>query len=539
MVKLTLIIIGSLVSLSVWAAEFSASVDRHQLHINEPLLFSLSLKNSDTRLRAEGVDANIDLSRLSNDFDLGRPEASSNYNIYLGKGRATSEIKVELFPKHSGNLTIPSFEIDGLKSNRINIEVLKTETATAEVFVRSGSNLNSAWTGQQVVAWLDLYHRVELASASLGSNLETEPTQIELLPNWKMPQQSRIEKHQGIDYEIERIAWAVFPDQTGTFTVQLPDIWVVTKTGNKLRLPHQRINIDVKALPAGLPANIIIGKPTLTAEPLPTDFKQHELTAWTLTLQAPIAVTTLPKLLPGITLPQGLKLYPDPARYHTQLSSNGIIDAADYTLSIMPLHAGEFELPAIHVPYFDPDTGKAALVGLPGKKITVAANAIPQPKAITDSAINSQTDTQQNQPAWTWQFATAIMTLLWLTTLTKLWRKKNTQSPQTKPVDTATIKTKDTRHPLQQKLLQAMGSQTLEQGLRQWSAQETNDSTVPEAIKALQRYCYSSEKQPETELKNKVEHAIKHIQQTTIQTALNEPDPWQAESFYQRNENKP
>ena len=539
MVRLAVIIFSSLFALSAWAAEFTASVDRKQLHINEPLLFNLSLSNSDTRLRAEGVDANVDLSRLGKDFNLGRPEASSNYNIYLGQGRSTSEIKVELFPKRSGKLIIPSFEIDGVKTETISIDVLKKSASIAEeVFVRSGANLNSAWVGQQVVAWLDLYHRVELETASLGSNLESEPMQIELLPNWKMPQQSRTESHQGFDYEVERMTWSVFPNQAGPFTVQLPDIWVATKTGNKLRLPHQRLNFEVKALPPELPADIIIGKPELTAEPLPTNFKQHELTAWTLTLKAPVAVTTLPKLLPGIVLPEGLKLYPDPARYHTQQTSNGIIDAADYTLSIMPLQAGEFELPVIRVPYFDPDTGKAALVELPTQKINVTASAIPQPKTIIDSNTASAIETAtQSRPEWLWQFATAIMTLLWLTTLLKLWRKQNTQASRTKPVAIASVKPKDTRHPLQQKLLQAMNSQTLEQGLQQWTAHQSDDTTVPEAVRALQRFCYGGENELEPELQDKVEQAITRIRQTPFKAAADETKPWLAESFYQSNEN--
>ncbi len=540
MVRLALIIICSLLPLSAWSAEFTASVDRNQLHINEPLLFTLSLINSDTRLRAEGVDANVDLSRLGKDFNLGRPEASSNYNIYLGQGRSSSEIKVELFPKHTGTLTIPSFEIDGIKSTSIDIDVLKQDaTETEEVFVRSGTNQSSAWVGQQVVAWIDLYHRVELQSASLGSNLETEPMQIELLPNWKMPQESRKQQHQGIEYDVERMTWSVFPNQPGAFTVQLPDIWVETKSGNKLRLPHQRLSLEVKALPVDLPADIIIGKPKLTAEPLPNDFKQYELSQWTVTLKAPVGVTTLPRLLPGIELSEGLKLYPDPARYHTQQSSNGIIDAADYSLSIMPLQSGEFELPTIRVPYFDPDTGRAALVELPGQTIKVTANAIPQPAAITGSNTDNNIETTaQTKPEWLWQFATAIMTLLWLTTLLKLWRKQNTQPPRAKPVEAASVKAKDTRHPLQQKLLQAMNSQTLEQGLQQWTAQQPDDATLPEAVKALQRFCYSEEKLPETELQAKIDLAITRIRQTPIKVKANEAKPWLTENFYPANENK-
>jgi len=540
MVRLALILFASLFALPTWAAEFTASVDRKQLQLNEPVLLTLSLINSDTRLRAEGVDANVDLSRLTKDFNLGRPEASSNYNIYLGQGRSTSEIKVELFPKHSGRLSIPVFEIDDLKSNPIAIEVLKKDAdAAEEIFVRSGTNQTSAWVGQQIVAWIDLYHRVELASASLGSNLETEPQQIELLPNWKMPQESRKEQHQGIEYDVERMTWSVFPTQAGPFTVQLPDIWIVTKRGNKLRLPHQRITLEVKALPVDLPSDIIIGKPELTADPLPNNFKQFELSQWTITLKAPVGVTSLPRLLPGIELPDGLKLYPDPARYHSQQNSNGIMDAADYSLSIMPLRDGEFELPSIRVPYFDPDSGRAALVELPGQTIKVTANAAPQPTAITaGNTISSiESATTQTKPEWLWQFATAIMTLLWLTTLIKLWRKQNRQLAQTEPVETTTVKTKDRRHPLQQKLLQAMNSQTLEQGLQQWSAQQPDDASVPDAVRALQRFCYGGEKQSEIELQDKVKKAIVRIRQTPIKAAENAAKPWLAESFYQADKN--
>ena len=479
MVRLCSVILASLFSLSAIAAEFKANVDRTQLQLNEPVLFTLSLINSDIRLRAEGVDPNVDLTLLSENFNVGRPEASTNYNIYLGQGRSTSDIKVELFPKRLGQLTIPSFEIDGLKSQPLVIEVLSEITAAPEeVFARSGSNIESAWVGQQIVAYIDLYHRVELESASLGSNFETEPVQIELLPNWKMPQASRKETIKGIAYEVERIAWAVFPNQPGEFTTQLPDIWVTTKAGNKLRLPHQRIDYQIKALPAELPGDIIIGKPELIAASLSSAFTQYELSPWTLTLKAPVGVTTLPKHLPSIDLPEGLKLYPDPARYRTEQSSDGIMDVADYTLSIMPLAAGKFELPTIRIPYFDPDKGEAALIELPGQTINVTPSTLATPESVLSESETAPITlkTQDQSQTWTWQLATIIMTLLWLTTLLKLWRKQNTQPKEPQSVTPVVTKPKDTRHPLQQELLEAMGCQTLEQGLQQWTTHQPEDN---------------------------------------------------------------
>lgn len=543
MVRLYLTVLISLLSVPTWSAEFTANVDRTQLHLNEPLLFTLSLINSDTRLRAEGVNPNVDLTLLSDNFNIGRPTASTNYNIYLGQGRSTSDIKVELFPKRIGPLTIPAFEIDGLKSQPITVEVLNKQTETPDdIFVRSGANVDSAWVGQQIVTYIDLYHRVELESASLGSNFETEPVQIELLANWKMPQASHTETINGIEYDVERIAWAVFPNQPGEFTAQLPDIWVTTKTGTKTRLPHQRINFQINALPAELPGDIIVGKPELKSASLPDNFTQYELTPWTLTLKAPVGVTALPTLLPGIALPKGLKLYPDPARYRTEQSSDGIMDVADYTLSIMPLAAGEFELPAIHIPYFDPETGTASLVELPGQRINVTPASI----NVSNTALNNQKHiavshpTKEKNHAWMWQLTTAIMTLLWLTTLLKLWRKQKIKVILEKTNITEIEKPEDSRHPLQKKMLETLNSQTLEQGLKQWSSRLPEDKTVPTAIKALQQYCYGTSKISESELENLIDKAIQKIKVVPVETPSNTLSPWQPKNFYQikRNEER-
>jgi 23S rRNA A1618 N6-methylase RlmF len=49
-----------------WATTFTATVDRAQLSQEEHIILTLSLMNSDIRLRAEGANPNIDLSVLTN-----------------------------------------------------------------------------------------------------------------------------------------------------------------------------------------------------------------------------------------------------------------------------------------------------------------------------------------------------------------------------------------------------------------------------------------------------------------------------------------
>ena len=65
--------------------------------MDEYVLLTLSLVNSDTRLRAAGISPNIDLTLLTRDFELGVPREDHRFNILRDRGRSTSELKVELF----------------------------------------------------------------------------------------------------------------------------------------------------------------------------------------------------------------------------------------------------------------------------------------------------------------------------------------------------------------------------------------------------------------------------------------------------------
>lgn len=517
------------------AAELKATVDRTQLSQDEHILFTLELINSDTRLRAEGVRPNVDLSLLSDSFTLSRPTADSRYNIYQGRGRSSSTLTVTLFPRRAGRFTIPAFEVDGLRTKAITLTVSPRKgSAPPELFVRSGSSKRSVWVNEQLVVYLDLYHRVALDKASLGDNLETEPVQIELLPNWKLEQASRREEFQGYDYEVERTAWAIFPQQSGTLTVQLPDVWAVSQGAGeeKQRLEHQRLTIEVKALPAGVPADIIIGRPELEQTRLPLQTRQHQLTHWTVTVKAPVGVTTLPEQLPGVTLPEGLRLYPDSARRDTALNNGGIIDRADYVLAVMPLEAREFTLPPLRLPYFDPESGLADYVELPGQSLSVTAAPLPEPQgalALPEPAIEAG-EAGITLGQWFWPAATALFALLWLATLI-LWQRSGRNRSVAVAVAAPRPLSQELRHPLQQQLLDALASRTLEEGLAQWQTHYPEEQTVAAGVRAVQRFCYGRGTEGEEEVARRVQAAVATLNFQRITQERTKIDPWRPEAF--------
>jgi hypothetical protein len=162
-------LLALLIFASARAAELTAAVDRKEVMLDEHVVLSLSLINSDTRLRAEGISPNVDLSVLAKDFDIGTPHVENRYNIYRGRGRSTSELKVDLFPRRDGRLTIPAFSVDGLSTAPIVVAARKLPPgALPEIFSKAGVSAASVWQREQLVAWLDVYHRVPLKTASVG-----------------------------------------------------------------------------------------------------------------------------------------------------------------------------------------------------------------------------------------------------------------------------------------------------------------------------------------------------------------------------------
>lgn len=527
---------------AVQAASFTAEIDRQQLTTEESATLTLQLINSDTRLRAEGVDPNIDLSILSRDFAVGIPQTDFRYNIAQGSGRSTSELKVELFPKHSGILNIPSFAVDGLRTKALTLDVKPLAADYApEAFVRAHLSTTEPWVHQQLVIYLDVYHRVPLDGATLGSTLETEPTRIELLPNWELPRTSLKLRFKGFNYDVERLAWAIFPDKSGKFAVQTPIVDLIKAGGKPQHIQSQRLEVNIKALPADVPDNIIVGKPALGSSTLPASTKQNEAINWTLNLSAPVAVSSLPDYLPLPEFPAALKLYPDRAHHDNTKTNDGITDRATYTLSIMPLEAGNFVIPEIQIPYFDPMRGAVDTISLPRHTINISASVLPSPAPAThnDSAAHTNTSPgstdNSTQP---WQVATGLVTLLWLLTLgftLNLWRKFKTvaapvvATPQASPA----LKQHANEHPLQQQLLQAFGSRTLEQGLARWLEEFPNDNDALEVVRAVQRLCYGHTRRnsvTEPQLTERVAQLCTRILRTdrTHKTPI---DRWAPEAF--------
>lgn len=529
------IIIGLMLCLG-WAVEthgaaLSATVDRRTLALDEHVVLTLTLSDNDTRLRAQGVDPNIDLTVLTDDFHVGTPRDSHRYNLYRGQGRSTSELTVELFPKRAGVLTVPAFHIDGLSTSPLTLTVLAPAPGSAPLaFARVSVNKSTLWQREQLIAFLDVYSRAELESAQLGGELVTEPQPLDTLEHRRLPVQSRSESHAGFEYRVMRTTWAVFPTQAGQMGLQFPEVWIVAKSGTKVRLPGERTHITVQPLPADVPTDSLVGKVQLTFTPTGAGAATPDFYAWELMLRASAPVTTLPGTLEVSTVP-GLQLYVDRPRRETEETPAGLVQVARYTLTAIPLTAGKHRLPDVHITYFDSELGRLQAVTATGPTFEVdrSAMAPASTQTVAPAQTPSMTSLGDRMAALPWIILSLLLFLLWLITLL-LWRRSNSKKQRPGPTSVEPRRGNPSR-PLEAKLLDAFSAPSLVIGLREFETRHGINETLRNTVQRVQRLYYGPTKaEPSDDLPAAVDQVV-HMVSRLGRTSATPPNPWSPETF--------
>jgi hypothetical protein len=205
---------------------------------------------------------------------------------------------------------------------------------------------------------------------------------------------------------------------------------------------------------------------------------------------------------------------------------------AAYRFYLIPLSAGNFTLPEIAIPYFDPERGVMDVAQLDSQTLAVAPAlrttiSSPQVTGLPISAreVTSKSDTPSS--SWIWPLLSVLALTLWLATLALWWYSRH-RSKEVTPRKIPTT-TPGGQYPLQTALLEAFGSRTLEEGLNKWERQHGQDPEVRDAVRTVQKYYYGKDKAIEAdEIRNAVKTAIKKINAASTTTTH---DPWSPRSF--------
>lgn len=268
----------------------------------------------------------------------------------------------------------------------------------SDLFLRMSLDKSEAYVGEQVMLTIHLYSRVDLSSVDAVTMPKLDGF---LSKDFKSPTQLSSSQRviKGIPYREYLLRQrALFPLKPGNVTIEGAEADITTGNilyaGRRVHRVGNELKLAVKSLPPG-PATTVVGRWRMSRE-----LSQSEVT-----LGEPVQVKLLIEgrgnldsvTVPPLNAPPSFKAF-DPELSDKPANSKAYVGGArtvEYTL--VPQRTGTFTLPAVTLPYFDPEARKYEELRVDELTITVrpgagGANVVTVP-GTPDAAV----DTPKNQ----------------------------------------------------------------------------------------------------------------------------------------------
>ncbi len=194
------------------AVEVFAFVDRNPIYLDESVTLVLTAEDESTNITAP------DLEPLRADFEILRQSTQTNINIVNSVPNVVQSWVIEIQPKRLGVIEIPALMIAGAQTQPIQLEVQKyvsnVATEGAEIFLEVGVTSNNPYVQSQLNLTTRLYYSIPIVNGTLSD------PQIPFATVEGAGKESRYNSRRaGVDYRVIERQYAIFPEQSGSFTI--------------------------------------------------------------------------------------------------------------------------------------------------------------------------------------------------------------------------------------------------------------------------------------------------------------------------------
>lgn len=433
-VLLTLLL-GAFSSFSALAANAVASVSHNNVTKDEVFLLRVA---TDEKVSSDALD----LTALQQDFYVGTPNFGSSMRIVNGSRSVSSEWNISLAPLRLGKLQIPSFDIEGAKTQPITINVAINKAApTQHDMAEFQLNLSKDSLYPQEVAELDVKLIIKADPRRLQDPKIAPPSSpgLDVEPIGESKQFQDVLN--GQEVTVVQQSFRISSQKAGQFKLNGPKLTgaVVYSTNNssttrlfQLDTPVETLDVTVKEVPKGyqgewLPTSnfkliqqwsdsqgnqlgnsngLEGGTPTIEMEAGDSLTRTITMTASNLTQHQ------LPKL--NITYPKSVRVYEEKPQFGTTQSGDSVVV---YKQVLIPKEAGNISLPDVSQAWFNTDlqseqTSKAQGLELAVKASDRAASSNPPVTAAPAQQVSPTVVTVDSPGIW--PYLTALFAVLWL-----------------------------------------------------------------------------------------------------------------------------
>ncbi len=423
-------------------AELTASVDRDRVSMGDSLRLTVTATGNE-------LIGNLDHRPLLNDFEILQRSTSSSTSIINGKKTSSRSVVLEITPRRTGTLRLPSLHAGGAKTNYLIVSVSPAAGGVAadqSVSFEAELDKGSVYVQGQVLLTLRIMQSINLESRSV-TELQLDNAFVK-----QLEQNSFQRTINGRSWLVHEIRYAIFPEESGTLDIPSQTFSARESSGRRSMMGFsgggRALNRKTKALSLKvLPRpDTFPGSTWLPAQKLgiqeswstpPDQLRTGE--------SATRTITILGEGLQGAQLPptafpaaEGLKYYPDQPVIGESESSSGLIGSRTDSAALIPTREGSWTIPEIRIPWWDTKAEKVRYAVLPEREVVVTTGTDFQldssPIAIV-GASNIASPTSVVAPATasndTWKIAAIVSSFSWLCTfLYLLFSRRKPAAPQ-------------------------------------------------------------------------------------------------------------
>ncbi|RTE86893.1 MULTISPECIES: BatD family protein [Gammaproteobacteria] len=390
-----------LTSSNAYGLEIDVSVDRNPVIVNES--FNLT------------VTADEDLPRwafssrpLMRDFVVGATSIDTSSVTSQGVTRRTTRWTVRLTAREPGRYTIPSFDIEGAQTQPIEIEVIEVQRnqngENRPFFIEGTVSEASPYVQQQVTYTVDLFIHsdIPLENGTIAPPLADNANVEQITQN-----RERQEIINGQRYQVITQVYAITPQRSGSVEVQGVQFEGIYRQPNsrgfsgfsrpeQVSLMTPNVELNVQPIPQQYQGQWFVSEQVVIERqisPASGMVAVGEPITETVTITAEgVRPEQIPEL--DISSPDGLRVYPETPQQEVFARRDTRIGQVTYTTVYIPSREGQFELPQINIPWFNPSADQSRQASTAAVQLTITPSAS-EPERISPVA---ETETEAEQP---------------------------------------------------------------------------------------------------------------------------------------------
>ncbi|HEX5459891.1 MAG TPA: BatD family protein [Steroidobacteraceae bacterium] len=382
-------------------ADIKASLDTQQIAVGDTVQLTLEHDG-----RASGQP---DLTPLQQSFDILGTSSSTMIELVNGSASQKTEVVLTLAAKHGGHLTIPAITWDGERSQPLSLTVSGPDgaaqpdgtpaQAVPTVFMETSVSPEQPY----VQAAVQLTVRLFAADTLYHADLELPESGDVVAKQVGSDETSAVERN-GRSYQVFTRHYLLFPLHSGKLTLQGPVLDAelamrqprrpfgadpfgggffggpLLRTVRPVRVHGKPIVLAVRARPANavgsywLPARDVTLSAAWTPAKLTAQAGDPVTLDLTLTATG-LTAAQLPDLASLLSLPPGLKSYPDQPKLDDSARSGTLVGTRDQTIAFMADSPGRYTIPALTVSWWDTQTNQPRVVRLAARTLSIVAAA--------------------------------------------------------------------------------------------------------------------------------------------------------------------